>query len=157
MKDYYRQNLDHINSSPDDKAKYKAKYKLKYKYSVGGADISINATSSPGSAVKLERTLTSTDLSRPDNPSAYMNIKASIFRDILMDNNMYKKWDLLIGWFLNVCLQKDMLLRDTLHIGNVPVISYRTMDNGKPEFIFKQKDMILMNHYLRLYLEMEQI
>ena len=111
----------------------------------GGGTLPTETSTVSGKPELLKKTLTSRSIAIDDVQStAAMNVKASRWRDILLENEMVKKWDMLIGWFLNVCLQNDATLFDKLYTDDIPMISYN-INNPSPKFYVRNKKMIIMN------------
>ena len=70
----------------------------------------------------LERTTT---IREGDNPnSAFMNLKARKFRDILLSGHAEILWDKAVGWLLCVCIQNEPFLRKVLITKKIKTFSY---------------------------------
>jgi hypothetical protein len=77
-------------------------------------------------ANKRPKLLRTNTIKEGDNPnSAFMNLKARKFRDILLsDAHAEILWDKAVGWLLCVCIQNEPFLRKVLLTKKIKTFSY---------------------------------
>jgi hypothetical protein len=77
-------------------------------------------------AEKRPKLLRTNTIKEGDNPnSAFMNLKARKFRDILLsDEHAVILWDKAVGWLLCVCIQNEPFLRKVLLTKKIKTFSY---------------------------------